>query len=94
MFSDRESSWHRAEGPGSASTAPPATRPHQFITDATYRSLWVTQLKHKDPEIYGPLQDQYKVLLSALPDSPFEKPDAEQLQTEEGMKRAISNLVT
>ena len=63
MFLDRESSWHLAQGPGSASAAPPATPPQKCITDANERSLWVTKLKAKDPQVSGPLRERYEVLL-------------------------------
>ena len=44
MFQDRESIWH-VPGPGSASTAPEATSPQQFIDGAHRRPLWVAKLQ-------------------------------------------------
>ena len=86
MFQDRPA-------PGSASTASLATPPHQFILEANKRSLWVTELKHRDPKRSGPLQIKYKKLLSDFPDSTHVKLGPQQLTTLEGTSKAITNLV-
>ena len=64
VFCDRGAGWQEGQVPGSASTTPPATRPHEFVEQAHARSLRVIDLKGSDAEALLVL---YAKLLSQLP---------------------------
>ena len=77
--------------PDAASTVTAANRIIQFIKDAHYRSLKVTYLK-KEENVGG--RAEYDQLLSGFPTSTMKKLPPQQLRTQEGQARAITQLVS